>query len=141
MNEKNFNETLIRFNKVVKEYKKKNGMTQLEVGALLGYNNQGSFSQVLNGHIRLTEKAVKKMSDLSGVPLSYFYPSDQSNVITGNNNIQHAERFENSNGNTIIKGSEDMKKILDRLDLLHEQIKTKDEQIDRLITVIEKLHK
>lgn len=111
--------------KIVKEKLKKCGIPLSEIAARMGYeNDQRLHSQLKSEDVKtgLLEKICKAI----GVDMSFFYPSASSSVVQNNSSGTNVQ------GQSVqVLGGQDMASLLNK----------KDEQIDRLLSIIEKSSK
>ena len=111
--------------KVVKEKLKKCGIPLSEIAARMGYeNDQRLHSQLKSEDVKTG--LLEKICEAIGVDMSFFYPSASSSVIQNNNSGANVQ------GQSVeVLGGHDMAT----------QLNKKDEQIDRLLSIIEKSSK
>ena len=115
-------------------------MNKVELGRLLGYNNESYFSQIINGQVEEPKDFMKKLKEL--VPsLNVEWLQNGIGEMTGGSVVQQS----NQSGDNINGVSPDSGKLLDvilrqsaQLSKSQEQLSKSQEQIDRLISIIEK---
>ena len=117
--------------------------SQKEVGVLLGYTNESTFSQLINGKVATPKKFHQKFKDLEPKLNIEWLETGEGNMllneVSGNNNTSIAG---NSNQ---INCSSTLEKALDEISemrkLFQVQVNNNHEQFDRLVSVIENLTK
>lgn len=111
--------------KVVKEKLKKCGIPLSEIATRMGYeNDQRLHSQLKSEDVK--SGLLEKICEAIGVDMSFFYPSASTSVVQNN------EKGANVQGQSVqVIGGQEMASILSK----------KDEQIDRLLSIIEKSSK
>lgn len=120
----------------LKEFFKKKGLTQMKIAEITG-TNQSYIAALLNGSKQFGKKQARKWSELFELSPNWlltgegdmFNPSIVQNNQNGNNIHGHSVKIE---------GKNDIEKFLDALKECHELLRKKDEQIDRLLTLLEK---
>lgn len=117
--------------------------SQKGVGILLGYTNESTFSQLINGKIPTPKEFNNKLKEIEpALSIDWLEAGEGDMLVSdanGNNNTSVA-----GNNNTI-NGSSILEKALDELTemrkLFQEQVHNNHEQFDRLVSVIENLTK
>lgn len=120
----------------LKEFFKKKGLTQMKIAEITG-TNQSYIAALLNGSKQFGKKQSKKWSELFGLSPNW--------LLTGEGDmfnpsiVQNNQNGDNIHGQSVkIEGKTDIDKLLDALKECHELLRKKDEQIDRLLTLLEK---
>lgn len=112
------------------------GQNQAEIGKLLGYNNGSAFSHVLNGIDKEPNNFVGKLKDLIPNLNVNWVETGEGEMLTGTSNIIGNNHNIGSNN---INDTDSIKEIIKLLTDKHEkEINAKNEQIDRLISLLEK---
>lgn len=115
---------------LLKDFLKKNGYTQETVAQTLGVS-QAYVNALLCGRSQFGRKQAKKWSDAFGVSESW--------LLTGTGDLSNDEKaIKLPNNNSCISNNESTNNMANKfIDLL----KKKDEQIDRLLTLLEQEQK
>lgn len=117
--------------------------SQKELGRELGYNNESTFSQIINGRFPAPKKFKSKLKELEPSLNIEWLETGEGNMllneVSGNNNTSIAG---NSNQ---VNCSSTLEKALDEISemrkLFQVQVNNNHEQFDRLVSVIENLTK
>ena len=117
--------------------------SQKELGKELGYNNESTFSQIINGRFPAPKKFKDKLKEVEpSLNLNWLETGEGNmllNEVSGNNNTSIAG---NSNQ---VNCSSTLEKALDEISemrkLFQTQVNNNHEQFDRLVSVIENLTK
>lgn len=116
--------------------------SQKAFGAMLGYNNESSFSQILTGKAKEPKDFMFKLkSNIPGLNTDWIQTGEGEMIPQV---VQTNQNGDNINGKTVkvTKDSSDkylevILKQADQLSVSQAQISKSQEQIDRLITLIE----
>lgn len=118
-----------KFCEELKKFFRELGLTQEQIAARFGISQQ-YVASLLNGKNEFGKKAAKRWADEFGISEAWLL-TGEGDLITGNNVVLNNENGDNFNGAgfTVHKGDADYISLL----------KKKDEQIDRLLTIIENM--
>lgn len=122
--------------------------SQKTVGVFLGYNNESSFSQILTKKTPIPKNFINKLKKLEPtLNINWIETGEgemfDSNKITGNSIYDNKGNVSQivGNGNKIATGdrrSDDMQRLLSIIEKKDDQIAKIHEQMDRLISLLEK---
>lgn len=123
--------------------------TQREICAELGGFSQTYLSDLLSGKYNITEDFSNKLSEKFGINPNYILNGEGSMWLDGTNNITqigNGTQVAGSNNHVIVPTTLDkaLDEISEQRKLVaksQEQVTKSQEQIDRLITIIENMHK
>ena len=113
----------------IKEILKKNGFTVSGVAEKLGESNQNLFALLAKDDVRTS--LVERISEVTGLPVSFFYGDTNIATATGEN----ASAVAGNNNHVNTKDGDFLKELAAQRKLTEKS----QEQIDRLLGVIEKL--
>ena len=110
----------------LKDFFKEKNITQVQVANMTGVD-QPYVAALLNNKKKFGKKAAQKWGDIFGISPSW--------LLTGEGEMMKPSVFQN-NQNGDNKSETD--KFIDTIKECHELLRKKDEQIDRLLTLLEK---
>ena len=119
---------------------------QRELGKMMGYTNESSFSQILNGKQPTPKVFLKKLKQvIPAVNISWIETGDGEMLESQTSSVvQQNHNGDNINGTHVEVTKSDSAKFLDvilqqsaQLSKSQEQLSKSQEQIDRLISLIE----
>lgn len=117
--------------------------SQKEFGKLLGYGNESYFSQIINGQVEEPKDFMAKIKKLVPDLNTEWLQSGEGEMIV--RTVQSNSGGDNINGNNVRVTKTESDKLLDvilkqadQLSVSQAQISKSQEQIDRLITLIER---
>lgn len=121
----------------LKEYFKNKGLTQMQVAEISGVR-QSYVAALLNGSKVFGKKQAQKWGELFGLSPNWLLTGD-GEMLCNPSVIQQNQNGDNINGHSIkVEHKTDTEKLLDAIKECHELLRKKDEQIDRLLTLLEK---
>ncbi len=117
--------------------------SQKEFGKLLGYGNESYFSQIINGQVEEPKDFMAKIKNLvPNVSVDWLQSGEGDMIVR---TVQKNSGGDNINGNNVRVTKTESDKLLDvilkqadQLSVSQAQISKSQEQIDRLITLIER---
>lgn len=120
---------------------------QRELGKLMGYKNESSFSQILNGKQQMPKVFLNKLKSVIPSVNTNWIETGEGEMLVNNGCsqvVQQNQTGDNING-THVEVKSDSGKLLDvilqqsaQLTKSQEQLSKSQEQIDRLISIIER---
>lgn len=120
--------------------------SQKELGKKLGYQNESSFSQILNEKVRQPKDFIERLKSIvpelneewieTGKGEMLCSPTIVKEVV-GDNNTSIAGNSNNVNNSSTIERAID--EISEMRKLIQQQVKNNQEQFDRFMSVIERL--
>lgn len=119
----------------LKDFFKEKGITQVQIAEMTGVD-QPYVAALLNDKKKFGKKAAQKWGDIFGISPSW--------LLTGEGEMMKSSVFQNNqngdniNGQSVTVNKTETDKLLDALNSCHELLRKKDEQIDRLLTLLEK---
>lgn len=119
--------TLIMKGLTIKEILKKNGFSVSGIAEKLGESNQNLFSLLGKDDVR--SSLIERISEATGIPIAAFYGEAYSSATASGNSVAVS-----GDGNSVNAISERFMILLENKD---RQIAKKDEQIDRLLGLLE----
>lgn len=122
--------------KVIAAIKYEFNLKQVDVAAKIGVN-ETYLSNVINGKSPLSEVFLGKLCSAFPVNKDYI-SSGLGEIFLSKSVIQTNENGDNINGQSVTVNKTETDKLLDALNTCHELLRKKDEQIDRLLTLLEK---
>lgn len=111
----------------IKEILRKNGITLISVAEKLGESSQNLSALLQKDDLRTS--LVERISEATGIPISAFYGEAYSSATASGNSVAVS-----GDGNSVNAISERFMTLLENKD---RQIAKKDEQIDRLLGLLE----
>lgn len=117
---------------------KEKGMTQEEIADRLGVSQQ-YVNALLNGKTAFGKKQARKWNELFGISVNWLLTGDGD--ISSGGVIQNNSGGDNINGGSVTVGSPDAADYLYIIKRQSEQFSKSQEQIDRLLSIIENIPK
>ena len=118
-------------------YFKEKGITQEEIASRLGVS-QAYVNALLNGRKAFGKQQAKKWNELFGISVNWLLTGDgdmfQNNITQNNQNGDNIQR-------TSVTENKTEKEYLEIIKRQSGQLSKSQEQIDRLLSIIEKLNK
>lgn len=122
--------------KVVAAIKFKFDLKQAEMAKEMGVNKT-YFSSVINGNEIISELFLDKLCTAFGVNKDYI-AKGEGEIFSSPSIIQKNEKGDNINGHSVkVEQQNNVEKLIDTIKECHELLRKKDEQIDRLLTLLE----
>lgn len=129
----------------LKEFFKEKGLTQMKVAEITG-TQQSYIAALLNGSKQFGKKQAQKWGDIFGLSPNWLLTGVGEMCCNPSSVIQQNQNGDNINGHSVkVDQKTDIEKLLDTIkgcnDTIrecHELLRKKDEQIDRLLTLLEK---
>ncbi|MGN1211347.1 MAG: hypothetical protein ACI4TM_06650 [Candidatus Cryptobacteroides sp.] len=124
--------------------------SQKELGRMMGYKNESSFSQILNGKQEIPKHFRKNLKEvIPKVNLVWITTGEGEMLLDGGSEtsqnesessqvVQRTQSGDNINGQHVEISKTDSSKLLDVILQQSAQITKSQEQIDRLISIIER---
>lgn len=117
-------------------YFKEKGITQEEIASLLGVS-QAYVNALLNGRKAFGKQQAKKWNELFGISVNWLLTGDGD--MFQNNITQNNQNGDNIQGTSVTVNKTE-KEYLEIIKRQSEQLSKSQEQIDRLLSIIEKLN-
>lgn len=122
-----------RLKEAIKEIKYRYGINQKEIVARMGLSSATYLSDLISGKSELSELFIDKL-------VSTFPELDKNWLLTGNGEILKSSVVQkNKKGDNNYTDKISINKQASNVDRLLDLLKKKDEQIDRMLTLIENL--
>lgn len=122
----------------LKEYFKNKGLTQTQIAEISGVS-QSYVAALLNGSKVFGKKQAQKWGDLFDISPNWLLTGTGEMQYNPSSIIQQNQNGDNINGHSIkLEKTSETEKLLNALSECHELLRKKDEQIDRLLTLLEK---
>lgn len=118
-------------------YFKEKGITQEEIASRLGVS-QAYVNALLNGRKAFGKQQAKKWNELFGISVNWLLTGDGD--MFQNNITQNNQNGDNIQGTSVTVNKTE-KEYLEIINRQSEQLSKSQEQIDRLLSIIEKLNK
>lgn len=122
----------------LKEFFKKQNITQVQIADMTGVN-QSYVAALMNNTKQFGKKTAQKWGDIFGISPNW--------LLTGEGEMMKPSIFQNNqngdniNGQSVTVHKTETDKFIDTIKECHELLRKKDEQLDRLISIIEKNNK
>ena len=119
----------------LKDFFKEKNITQVQVANMTGVD-QPYVAALLNNKKKFGKKAAQKLGDIFGISPSW--------LLTGEGEMMKPSVFQNNqngdniNGQSVTVNKSETDKFIDTIKECHELLRKKDEQIDRLLTLLER---
>nr|DAT61920.1 MAG TPA: Regulatory protein [Caudoviricetes sp.] len=119
----------------LKDFFKEKNITQVQVANMTGVD-QPYVAALLNNKKKFGKKAAQKWGDIFGISPSW--------LLTGEGEMMKPSVFQNNqngdniNGQSVTVNKSETDKFIDTIKECHELLRKKDEQIDRLLTLLER---
>lgn len=116
---------------------------QKTLGKLLGYENESYFSQIINHKVQTPKDFLEKLKSLDDSINIIWITTGEGNMLNSQNTTQINTSGDNIQGNSITINKKDgdmhdvIMSLVAQLSTNQQQISKNQEQIDRLITLIE----
>lgn len=128
----------------LKEFFKEKGLTQMKVAEITG-TQQSYIAALLNGSKQFGKKQAQKWGDIFGLSPNWLLTGTGEMCSNSSSVIQQNQNGDNINGHSVkVEQKTDIEKLLDTIKgcnatikECHELLRKKDEQIDRLLTLLE----
>lgn len=122
----------------LKEYFKDKGLTQMQIAEISGVS-QSYVAALLNGSKVFGKKQAQKWGDLFNISPNWLLTGIGEMQYNPSSIIQQNQNGDNINGHSIkLEKTSETEKLLNALSECHELLRKKDEQIDRLLSLLEK---
>lgn len=122
----------------LKEYFKNKGLTQTQIAEISGVS-QSYVAALLNGSKTFGKKQAQKWGDLFDISPNWLLTGTGEMQYNPSSIIQQNQNGDNINGHSIkLEKTSETEKLLNALSECHELLRKKDEQIDRLLSLLEK---
>lgn len=122
----------------LKEYFKSKGLTQVQIAEISGVS-QSYVAALLNGSKVFGKKQAQKWGELFNISPNWLLTGTGEMLYNPASIIQQNQNGDNINGHSVkVERKSDIEKFMDAIKECHELLKKKDEQIDRLLTLLEK---
>lgn len=122
----------------LKEFFKEKGLTQMKVAEMTGAQ-QSYVAALLNGGKQFGKKQAQKWGDIFGLSPNWLLTGTGEMFCNPSSVIQQNKNGNNINGHSVkVEQKNDVEKLIDTIKECHELLRKKDEQIDRLLTLLEK---
>lgn len=121
----------------LKEFFKNKGLTQMQVAEISGVR-QSYVAALLNGSKVFGKKQAQKWGGLFGLSPNWLLTGTGDMCNTPSPIIQQNQNGDNIHGNSVKIEKTDSEKLFESIKECHELLRKKDEQIDRLLTLLEK---
>lgn len=123
--------------KVISAIKFKFEYKQADIAKKMGVNNT-YFSSVINGRETISEVFLDKLCSAFSINKAYI-TKGEGDIFLSPSIVQNNKNGDNINGHSVkVEGKTETEKFLDAIKECHELLRKKDEQIDRLLTLLEK---
>ena len=120
----------------LKEFFKEKGFTQTKIAEITGAQ-QSYIAALLNGSKQFGKKQAQKWGDIFGLSPNWLLTGTGEMFCSPSSVIQQNQNGNNINGHSVKVEQTDIEKFLDTIKECHELLRKKDEQIDRLLTLLE----
>lgn len=121
----------------LKEFFKEKGLTQMKVAEITG-TQQSYIAALLNGSKQFGKKQAQKWGDIFGLSPNWLLTGTGEMCSNSSSVIQQNQNGDNINGHSVkVEQKTNIEKMLDTIKECHELLRKKDEQIDRLLTLLE----
>ena len=121
--------------KKLKEFFKEKNITQVQIADMTGVN-QSYIAALLNNTKQFGKKTAQKWGDTFGISPNWLLTGDGEMMKPSI--FQNNQNGDNINGQSVTVNKTETDKLLEALNACHELLRKKDEQIDRLLTLLER---
>ena len=117
----------------VKELAEKKGITMYSLSQETGIS-QSTFSRLIAGKGEMSRKNLKTLADYFQVNLDWLVTGEGEKLPSV---VQHNQAGDNINGHSVTVNKTETEKFLEVINSCHKMLREKDEQINRLLNIIE----
>lgn len=118
----------------LKDFFKEKGITQVQIADMTGVN-QSYIAALLNNTKQFGKKTAHKWGEVFGISPNWLLTGDGEMMKPSI--FQNNQNGDNINGQSVTVNKTETDKLIDTIKECHELLRKKDEQIDRLLTLLE----
>lgn len=121
----------------LKDFFKDKGLTQMQIAEITGAN-QSYIAALLNGNKQFGKKQAQKWGELFDLSPNWLL-TGLGDMFSTSSIIQQNQNGDNINGHSVsVEKKAETERFLDTIKECHELLRKKDEQIDRLLSLLER---